>query len=194
MPFSIQSGQSININTAAQLAGFPSSLTSFIIGLTWKDDLTTDDFDIDAMVVLLNDNGQCTGHQDVVYYNQLKHPSGAVVHHGDDLTVGTLDETMEIHLSKLPQDIVEIAFIMSIFEGDSNDQGFDLVVQPTAFILSMDNKELCDYAITVENANEVHTAIVARLKKEDDGWHFKGTSTGFAGSVADCLKSFGIDV
>ena len=83
---------------------------------------------------------------------------------------------------------------MSIHEGNTNDQGFDLIAKPTAFILSMDNDELCDYAITVENANEVHIAIVARLKKEDDGWHFKATTTGFSGSLGECVRSFGINV
>ena len=50
MPFTIQSGQSINLNTAAQIAGATSPLTSFAIGLAWEDDYAGDDsFDIDAM-------------------------------------------------------------------------------------------------------------------------------------------------
>ena len=195
MPFTIQSGQSINLNTAAQLAGATSPLTSFAIGLAWEDDYAGDDsFDIDAMVLLLDASGQCTGDHDFIFYNQLEHTSGGVRHSGDDLMGGTIDETVEIHLDKLPDDIVEIAFIMSIFEGDSNNHGFDLVAKPTAFILSMDNEELCDYAIKVENAKDVHIAIVSRLKKEDDGWHFKATSTGFSGSLGECVRSFGINV
>jgi tellurium resistance protein TerD len=117
-----------------------------------------------------------------------------MIHHGDDLLGGTIDETVEVHLDKLPEHIVEIAFIMSINDGDSKGQGFDLVEKPTAFVLSMDNEELCDYAITVENSKEVHIAIVARLKRENDGWHFNATSTGFTGNLGDCIRSFGINV
>ena len=194
MPFTIQSGQSINLSTAAQLADV-APLTSFVIGLTWEEDYAGDaSFDADAMVVLLDANGQCTGDHDFIFYNQLKHTSGGVIHRGDDLIGGTMDEIVEVHLDKLSDDIVEIAFIMSIHEGDTNNQGFDLIVKPTAFILSMDNEVLCDYAITVENAKEVHIAIVARLKKEADGWHFNATSTGFTGNLGECVRSFGINV
>ena len=195
MPFTIQSGQSINLNTAAQLAGATPPLTSFIIGLAWNDDYAGEDFfDVDAMVVLLDANDQCTGDHDFIFYNQLKHPTGGVIHRGDDLIGGTMDEIVEVHPDKLPDDIVKIAFIMSIHEGDTNNQGFDLIVKPTAFILSMDNEVLCDYAITVESAKEVHIAIVARLKKEVDGRCFNATSTGFKMSLVECIRSFGINV
>jgi len=195
MPFSIQSGQSINLNTAAKLTGATPPLTSFVIGLAWDDDYAGDDFlDVDAMVVLLDANGQCTGDHDFIFYNQLKHPSGGVIHRGDDLTGGTIDETVEVHLEKLPDDIVAISFIMSIDNGDGKNQGFDLVAKPTAFVLSMDNEELCDYGITVENAKDVHIAVVATLKKETDGWYFNATSTGFTGSLGECIRSFGINI
>ena len=34
----------------------------------------------------LDANGQCTGDHDFIFYNQLKHTSGGVIHRGDDLS------------------------------------------------------------------------------------------------------------
>ena len=51
---------------------------------------------------------------------------------------------------------------------------------------------MCDYAITVENAKDVHIAIVARLKKEDDGWHFKATTTDFLEVLESAFGHLGL--
>ena len=94
MPFTIQSGQSINLNTAAQLAGGTVPLTSFIIGHFWEEDyvmLTPWFFYsmpmVNALGIMISSS--------TISFN---HTSGGVIHRGDDLLGGTIDETVEVHL------------------------------------------------------------------------------------------------
>ena len=52
-----------------------------------------EDIDCDASVYLLK-NGKLSAEDDMVFFNNMKHKSGAVYHHGDNLTAcdgGTLD-------------------------------------------------------------------------------------------------------
>lgn len=202
MSFTIHAGQSINLNTPAKLAGAATPLTDFVIGLTWgevfAEDKNANTIDVDAMVLLLNADGQVTGDHDFIFYNQLSHPSGGVIHNGDDIIGGTIDETIQIHIDRLPESIVEIALLMSIDDAITNGARFHLIENPTVFVLTTDNNgeldELCNSPIVVANPETVTTAIVARLSKKHDGWYFNATSTGYVDGLRNCLLSVGVNV
>ena len=45
-----------------------------------------DDIDCDAIAFMLDENGKLEDRRDIVFFNNLKHPSGSVIHQGDNLT------------------------------------------------------------------------------------------------------------
>ena len=79
-------------------------LNDVMVGLGWDvDESGNSAFDLDALAFLLDANGKASD-KDVVYFNNLKHSSGSVIHQGDNLTgegAGD-DEQIEIILHKVP--------------------------------------------------------------------------------------------
>ena len=70
-------------------------LKNIVVGLGW--DVNKYDgghsFDLDTAAFLTAGNGRVTSDTDFVFYNNLRHPSGAVTHIGDNLTgVGAGDD------------------------------------------------------------------------------------------------------
>ena len=66
---------------------------------------------------------------DFVFYNNLKHPSGGVIHSGDNLTgfgEGD-DEVIKVALEKLPKYADRVVFCVTIFEAERRMQNFGMV-------------------------------------------------------------------
>src|SRR4051812_38507743 len=94
MAISLTKGQTINLDKET------NDLSSITIGLGWKvkkkgvfAKLTSNnDFDLDAVAFLLDASGKVRNKgdaklngSDVIYFNNLRHPSGQVYHSGDNL-------------------------------------------------------------------------------------------------------------
>ena len=132
------------------------SLKKIMVGLGWmaNDSYSDYDFDLDASVLLCDENGTCRDMSDVVYFGNLKHSSEAVIHMGDNL-VGSYnyeqndDEQIMVNLSKIPQYIKKLVFIVTIYKADERGQNFGDV--SNAFIRLVDqstDKELIRYDLT----------------------------------------------
>ena len=81
-------------------------LKKVVVGLGWDVNAfdTGGDFDLDASAFLLTDTGKVSGQDDFVFYGNLKHPSGAVEHLGDNLTGAGDgdDEQIKVSLDMIP--------------------------------------------------------------------------------------------
>ena len=64
------------------------------------------DIDCDAIVFLLDAEGKIAKREDVVFFNNLRHVTGCVMHQGDNLTGAGEgdDEQIIVSLSKLPSE------------------------------------------------------------------------------------------
>ena len=116
-------------------------LSKILVGLGW--DVNKYDggsaFDLDASVFLLGADGKVTADNDFVYFGNLKHKSGAVIHMGDNLTgegEGD-DEQIRIDLSKIPGNIDKAVFTVTIYQADERRQNFGQV--SNAFIRIADD-------------------------------------------------------
>ena len=125
MPVSLQKGQKVSLTKDNP------GLKKVVVGLGWDVNAfdTGGDFDLDAAAFLLNDTGKVGSSSDFVFYGNLSHPSGSVVHQGDNLTgVGDGDdEQIKIDLSKVPDNITKIAFTVTIYEPEQRKQNFGQV-------------------------------------------------------------------
>ena len=106
MPVCLQKGQKVSLTK-----GNPG-LTKVVVGVGWDINQydTGASFDLDSSAFLLKADGKVSGSEDFVFYGNLKHPSGAVEHMGDNLTGAGEgdDEQMRIDLSKVPANIEKI--------------------------------------------------------------------------------------
>ena len=196
MAVSLKKGQGVNLRKDDG-----HDLSKVTIGLGWdvieqKRGLLgslfgpkTEDYDLDAIAFLLDRNDKITtlGRQeangaptlkdgDVVFFNSLRHPSGAVWLTGDNRTgAGDGDDEQIIaNLDALPDRYDAILFVVSIYQGRQKGQHFGGV--KNAFIRMVDarNKELCRFDISAEPAYQGMCSMTfAKLKREGGGWKFE---------------------
>ena len=88
----------------------------------------------DLVTVQVNvTNGRVTSDTDFVFYNNLRHPSGAVTHIGDNLTgVGAGDdEQIKVSLDQVPSQIERISFTVTIHEAMQRRESPRMQSMPT---------------------------------------------------------------
>ena len=173
-------------------------LSKILVGLGW-DTKKYDggyDFDLDAAAFLLGSNGKVQSDFDFVFYNNLKHNSGAVQHMGDNLTGAGDgdDEQIRVDLSKLPANIDKVAFTVTIHEADTRKQNFGQV--SNAFIRIVDEsngKELIRYDLGEDFSVET-AVVVGELYRHSGEWKFNAIGSGFKGGLRALCLNFGINV
>lgn len=152
-------------------------------------------FDLDAAAFMAGSNGKCNNDTDFVFYGNLKHPSGAVEHMGDNLTgegEGD-DEQIKIDLSKIPAGIEKIAFTVTIYDADNRRQNFGQVSNAFIRIVNMDtNEELIRYDLGEDFSIET-AVVVGELYKHNGEWKFNAIGSGFQGGLAALCGHYGID-
>jgi tellurium resistance protein TerD len=192
MAISLQKGQKVDLTK-----GNPG-LTKVMIGLGWDTNKYDGgyDFDLDTAAFLTNESGKVTNDLDFVFYNNLKHQSGAVEHQGDNLTgegEGD-DEQILVDLTKVPQNIAKIAFTVTIHDADVRGQNFGQV--SNAFIRVVNDAtgvELIRYDLGEEFSIET-AVVVGELYRHGQEWKFNAIGSGFQGGLAALCRNFGINV
>lgn len=159
-------------------------LSSLFKGLFGGPSESEEDFDCDAVAILLN-HGHFTRKEDLVFYNNLKHDSGSVVHMGDNLTGNAAGEKgdaeqIQIDLKSVPNRYDKILLAVGIYEAHKRHQHFGMI--KNAYIRIMDatnGKEMCRYNLTDNYPNMTHVVFGELFKDNNHEWQFKavGEST-----------------
>ena len=192
MAVSLKKGQKVDLTK-----GNPG-LKHLLIGLGWDVNKYDGggDFDLDASAFLLNKDGKVTGDSDFVFYGNLKHASGAVVHQGDNLTgegEGD-DEQIKVDLSLVPDTIDKIDFTVTIYEAEKRKQNFGQV--SNAFIRVVDedkNEELIRFDLGEDFSIET-AVVVGELYRNNGEWKFNAIGNGFEGGLAALGRNYGVNV
>lgn len=192
MPVSLQKGQKVSLTKDNP------GLKKVVVGLGWDVNAfdTGGDFDLDAAAFLLNDTGKVGGSNDFVFYGNLSHPSGSVVHQGDNLTgVGDGDdEQIKIDLSLVPDNVTKIAFTVTIYEPEQRKQNFGMVNNAFIRIYNEETgEEMLRYDLGEDFSIET-AAVFGELYKSGSEWKFNAIGSGFQGGLAALCANFGVDV
>lgn len=139
--------------------------------------------DIDGSALLLQSSGKVTGDDDFVFYNQPRHPSGAVRHVGK--SAGS--DTVEVDLSALPTAVERVVLAASADGGTFGQvPGLTLVVSDLAT-----DAPIAEFVI----AAAAETAIVGgELYRRNGQWKFRAVGQGYASGLAGLASDFGISV
>lgn len=191
MPISLSKGQKIDLTK-----GNPS-LKKIMVGLGWDVNEFDSgyDFDLDASAFLAGANGKCPRETDFIFYGNLEHSSGSVVHMGDNLTGSGEgdDEQILVDLSLVPDNIAKIAFTVTIYDADRRRQNFGQV--SNSFIRIVDEvtgTELIRYDLGEDFSIET-AIVVGELYRYKDAWKFNAIGSGFQGGLAALCGHYGID-
>lgn len=192
MAISLSKGQKVDLTK-----GNPG-LSKILVGLGWDTNKYDGgyDFDLDAAAFILGANGKVLSDADFVFYNNLKHASGAVQHMGDNLTGSGEgdDEQIKIDLSKVPANIEKIAFTVTIHEADERSQNFGQV--SNAFIRIADEttgQNLIRYDLGEDFSVET-AVVVGELYRNAGEWKFNAIGSGFKGGLRALCLNFGVNV
>lgn len=155
---------------------------------------TDQDFDLDASALCLNKSGKANDGKDLVFYNNLKHPSGAISHSGDDRTGGGQgdNEIITVDLPKIPPNIERIAFVITIYEAETRKQNFGMVESARARVIDADtNTEIVRYDLS-ENYSTETAMVVGELHRDGPEWKFGAVGGGFAGGLKALADKYGL--
>ncbi len=192
MPINLTKGQKVDLTK-----GNPG-LKNIIIGLGW--DVNAFDsganFDLDASVFMVGENGKCPTDQEFIFYGNLKHKSGSVEHMGDNRTGegDGDDEQIKIDLSKIPENIARVAFTVTIYDAENRRQNFGQV--SNAYIRIVDtvtNQEIIRYDLGEDFSIET-AVVVGEIYRINGEWKFNAIGSGFQGGLAALCGHYGIEV
>ncbi|WP_312653131.1 TerD family protein [Aminipila sp.] len=192
MAISLAKGQKVDLTK-----GNPG-LIKLMVGLGWDTNRYDGgaDFDLDAVAFMLSAQGKVTTEADFIFYGNLKHPSGAVEHMGDNLTGegDGDDEQIMVDLSKVPANVEKIAFTVTIYDAETRRQNFGQV--SNAFIRIIDDtksEELIRYDLGEDFSIET-AVVVGELYKHNGEWKFNAIGSGFQGGLAALCTNYGVNV
>lgn len=181
MAISLQKGQKISLTKES------ASLNRILVGLGWDEVEQKRGFfapkpqaiDCDASVLLLT-NGKLSGKEDIVYFGNLSHRTGAVQHMGDNLTGAGEgdDEQVLVELNKVPVQYDRIVVVVNIYQAVQRNQHFGMI--RNAFCRVIDgssNKELCRYNLT-EDYSGMTSMIFGEIYRHGAEWKFNAIGQG----------------
>jgi tellurium resistance protein TerD len=184
MAISLVKGQKIDIG-----------LSKISVGLGWNPNEGTGfDFDLDASAFMINATRMIPADEYFVFYGNTDSPDGALHHTGDDPTGGNSadgdDETIEIDLSKVHEDIKEILFVVTIHEGTARKQNFGQVRNSYIRIVdNSSNQEIAKYELGEDFSIETGIEF-GRLYKRDNKWKFEASGIGYKEDLAFFLAKY----
>ena len=173
------------------------ALKKILIGLGWDANHYDNeaDFDLDLSAFLCGENGKCAKETDFVFYGNLRHPSGAVCHSGDNRTGAGDgdDETMVIDLSKIPADVQSIVFVATIYDAEARTQNFGLVDNASVHAVDEESgEELVRFDLSESFSTETAVTL-CEVYAHDGEWRFRAVGSGYNGGLAALCAQHGID-
>ena len=201
MAISLQKGQKIDLHKKDG-----SQLTNIMVGLGWKEAKQSGglmglfkqkvDVDIDASVIMLGANGKIPSKEEVIFFNNKDHPTGCVHHCGDNLVGGTTggmedSEQVLVDLTKVPQGVERIVFVVNIYDCVKRNQHFGMVENAYIRIVDKGSGEtIASYNLTEDYSGKT-SMIVGEIYRHEGGWKFNAVGQpGYEPGIADLVGKY----
>lgn len=181
MSISLQKGQKVSLTKDN------AGLSRVIVGLGWDEVKRKTGFfapkpqpiDCDASALALI-NGKLTYKEDVVFFGNLRHPTGSIEHMGDNLTGAGDgdDEQIIVDLSRIPAEYDKIVLVVNIYQAVQRNQHFGMI--ENAFIRlvnASNNTEMCKYSLT-DNYSGMTAMIFGEIYRHNGEWKFNAIGQG----------------
>lgn len=173
------------------------NLENVLVGLGW-DARATDgqDFDLDASVFMVREDGKVPNDNHFVFYGQLKSPEGSVEHTGDELVGGGGgdDESLYVYLSKVPMTIQRLVIVVTIYEAEKRQQNFGQVSNAFVRLVNRDNnQEIVRFDLTEDYSTETGM-VFGEIYRHDAEWKFRAVGQGYAGGLRALALQHGVNV
>ncbi|GGX71718.1 TerD family protein [Streptomyces hiroshimensis] len=151
--------------------------------------------DVDASALLVGEEGRVRSDEDFVFYNQPRHPSGAVRHLPKKRLVEGLTDAIETDLTALEPSVQRVVLAASADGGDFG-QVRDLCVlvyDAAAVPPGQSGEPLALFEVQPETGSET-AMICGELYRRGEGWKFRALGQGYASGLVGLATEFGISV
>lgn len=190
----VENGLTVNLSKGENVK-LGDNLKQVVFGLEWDPVEGTGDFDADASIVQLDENGKAI---DFVFFRKLESSDGAILHTGDNLTGEDTDEaddaSIAVDLEAMDPRCARVVILAEIFQANSRGQNFGQVSKcgVRLYDLNGTNEVLAKHDLTEDHATAV-AINVGELYRHDGGWKFKAVGTDNKTGIAAFLKDYGIN-
>lgn len=179
----LQKGQKVDLTKGN------ASLKKVMVGLGWDAAESkgllgifkqTQTIDCDALAILVNSSGKLISKDDVVFYNNLRHKSGCVIHQGDNLTGDGDgdDEQIAVFLQDLPSIYDRVVIAVTIYQAYEKNQHFGMIKNAYIRIMNAENgQELCRYNLSDNYAGKT-AMIFGEIYRHNGEWKFSAVGEG----------------
>ena len=150
--------------------------------LRWSDAPESADLDLSAL--LLRADGKVGAEEDFVFYNQPRHPSGAVLHRPTSQTGQEFDR-VDVDLASVPADVAQVMITASVTGatlGQVAGLELSMVAAPTGECLAR-----FPMRATAETA-----FVCGELYRRAGAWKFRAVGQGYRSGLAGIATDFGI--
>jgi len=191
MAITLQKGGNVNLSKT------DPNLREVLIGLGWDTRVSDGvDFDLDASLFMVQENGKVRSDDDFIFYNQLKSSCGSVEHTGDNRTGAGEgdDEALKIKLAQVPPAITRLVVAVTIHDATARKQNFGMVQSAFIRIVNLEtNNEIARFDLSEDYSTE--TAMVfAELYRHNGEWKFKAVGQGYAAGLGALATQHGVNV
>ena len=171
-------------------------LNKILVGLGWDTNKYSGgfDFDLDASVFMLNENGKVPSNDEFIFYGQTNYKNGSVMHTGDNRTGegDGDDESIKVELSNIPSNIHKLVFTVTIYEADIRRQNFGQVSNAYIRIVNEDNgKEICRFDLG-EDFSVENSVNVGEIYRYNGEWKFRAVGAGYANGLEGFVNDYGV--
>ncbi|MEU9347703.1 TerD family protein [Streptomyces sp. NPDC048278] len=167
-------------------------LTAVTVGLGWQ---ANTGYDLDASALLCDASGTVPSDDCFVFFNNLTSPDGSVRHTGGGSPVDGDDQRIQVDLSRVPDRVTKIVFLVSLYEGAARGQGFGEVHR--AHIRALDQEsgaELARYDLASAVLSNETALVFGELYRHGAAWKFRAVGQGYASGLAGIAADYGVDV
>lgn len=191
MAVSLKKGENVSLSKTAP------NLKNVLIGLGW-DARASDgaDFDLDASLFMVGENGKVARDDWFIFYNQLRSPCGSVEHTGDNRTGAGEgdDEAIKVVLEKVPANIHSLVIAVTIHDAEARRQSFGMVRDAFVRLVNSDSdQEVLRFDLSEDYSTE--TAMVfGEIYRRGGEWKFRAVGQGYAGGLYALCIQYGVTV
>lgn len=177
-----------------------SSVQFVRAGLSW-DEVSGKSFDLDISAFLLNKDGAAVRDENFVFYNNAFSPDRAVVYGGDNRSGEGegFDETILIHIKKIPADISRIVICITADNDGGKDYLFGGVKNAVLDVQALDEEFDKDGAklasINLSKDYPMNSGLIGcELIRSGDDWKFSIPCENVRGGMEWLCKKYGLEV
>lgn len=164
-------------------------LSKIAVGLSWDENKGLGGFfksngniDCDATAFLLRNDklSSSSGTADEVSFRNGSAQNNCVKHSGDNLTGAGDgdDETINVDLDKVPEDVNKIIFVVNIYQAESRKQDFGMIKNAFIRVYNRENnQELCKFNLS-DNYKGKTALICGEIYRHNEEWKFNAIGEG----------------